>query len=77
MFNRKSLEVAARFIYALVFQVDSQHGWSTIGPEEVPYDVNGDWDAQISVDREAYAWTQKFLMEDGMELSKLPKAGGG
>jgi len=77
LFNRRNMMVAAKFIYGLVFQVDSQCGWPKVGESLVPYDVNVPWDDQISIEREAFAWTQKQIIQEGRELSKLPKAGDG
>ena len=75
--NRKHRLVAAKVIYAMVFQVDSHSGWAKLGPAGVPYKLELSWDEQITVDREAYMWTQKEIIQEGKELSKLPKAAKG
>lgn len=74
LFHRRNMIVCAKFIYGLVFDVDSNSGWAKLGVEQVPYDVNGQWDQQVSVHREAYAWTQMCILKEGKSLSKLPNA---
>lgn len=76
LLNRRNMMVCAKFIYGLVFDVDDAHsGWAKLGVEQLPYDVNGEWDLQVTTAREAYAWTQWRILKEGKVLSKLPNPG--
>lgn len=70
---RRNLQIGAQFIYGLVFHTNSRQGWTKVGEDQVAYDLDKGWDDNISIEREAYAWTQLQILGEGKELSKLPK----